>query len=73
MTEARRVLGEAGEEAAAGYLAKAGWRILARRWKDSGSSELTISAETERKIRNEFARDHDIRATANLAAGVRAA
>jgi hypothetical protein len=47
--------------------------FLGRRWKDSGSAELAIPAETERKIRNEFAKDYEIRATAGLAEGVRAA
>ena len=46
MTEARRVLGEAGEEAAARYLAETGWRILARRWKAAGR-EIDLVAERE--------------------------
>ena len=46
MTEARRILGEAGEEAAARYLTATGWRILARRWKAAGR-EIDLVAERE--------------------------
>jgi putative endonuclease len=44
VTEARRVLGEAGEEAAARYLTETGWRVLARRWKAAGR-EIDLVAE----------------------------
>lgn len=46
MTEARRALGEAGEEVAAGYLAAEGWRILARRWRAAGR-EIDLVAERD--------------------------
>ncbi|HEY7471318.1 MAG TPA: YraN family protein [Gemmatimonadota bacterium] len=46
MTEARRALGEAGEEAAAAFLTREGWRILARRWKGAGR-EIDLVAERD--------------------------
>lgn len=46
MTEARRELGEAGEEVAAGYLVAEGWRILARRWRAAGR-EIDLVAERD--------------------------
>lgn len=36
MTQDRQALGEAGEMAAARHLERAGWRILARRWRAAG-------------------------------------
>lgn len=36
MTRARQALGEAGEAAAARYLERVGWRVLARRWRAAG-------------------------------------
>jgi putative endonuclease len=46
VTEARRALGEAGEEAAAAYLSREGWRILARRWIGAGR-EIDLVAERD--------------------------
>ena len=46
MTKARQALGEAGEAAAARYLSKTGWRILARRWKP-GRYEIDLVAEKD--------------------------
>lgn len=44
MTRARQALGEAGEAVAAEHLERAGWRILARRWRPAGY-EIDLVAE----------------------------
>ena len=46
MTEARRELGRAGEEAAAEYLVARGWRVLARGWRGAGR-EIDLVVERD--------------------------
>jgi putative endonuclease len=46
VTEARRQLGRAGEEAAAEHLVAHGWRVLARGWRAAGR-EIDLVAERE--------------------------
>jgi putative endonuclease len=46
VTEARRELGRAGEEAAAGHLVAHGWRVLARGWRAAGR-EIDLVVEKE--------------------------
>jgi putative endonuclease len=46
VTEARRALGRAGEEAAADHLAARGWRVLARGWRAAGR-EIDLVVERD--------------------------
>ena len=46
MTDARRDLGRAGEEAAAEHLVARGWRVLARGWRAAGR-EIDLVVERE--------------------------